>query len=298
MSKGKYRLKGHESFTPREGWIAKGLEAVAENPQVFSARNYYGADDLGVGTNMAKSIRYWMNVMGLTKREKNGEVLTELGEVVYQYDPYIEEVFTMWLLHYHLCTDRERATSWYLFFNGEHSTEYDKEGLNQYLSMKLEELGVWNYSEKSLKDDVNAILAMYCGKRSIEKEDPEEKAVCPFSMLGLISSNGRYYIDTEPDREKLPIEVVLYVIYKLLVKQDLVKAQKNVYSLSIDTLLNGTGGVKSAFHLSNMVLNDILDQLENQGEIKVNRTAGLDVLYIEDTDELNAIEVAKKYYRN
>ena len=53
MDKKDYRLKGHESFTLREGWLTKGLNAVHENPRVFSESS--GADALGVGTNMAKS---------------------------------------------------------------------------------------------------------------------------------------------------------------------------------------------------------------------------------------------------
>ena len=50
----KIRLKGHETFILREGWLAKGLKAVSDNPKVFS--EYAGADALGVGTNMAKAI--------------------------------------------------------------------------------------------------------------------------------------------------------------------------------------------------------------------------------------------------
>ena len=64
MDKKDYRLKGHESFTLREGWLTKGLNAVHENPRVFSENS--GADALGVGTNMAKSIRYWMRTAELT----------------------------------------------------------------------------------------------------------------------------------------------------------------------------------------------------------------------------------------
>ena len=49
------KLKGHESFIPREGWITKGILAVEKDPFVFRKNN--GTDELGVGTNMAKSIR-------------------------------------------------------------------------------------------------------------------------------------------------------------------------------------------------------------------------------------------------
>lgn len=69
------RLKGHEKFHLREGWITKGLYGVQKDPKVFAGSN--GSDQLGVGTNMVKSIRFWMLAMGLiTENQKNGAVLT------------------------------------------------------------------------------------------------------------------------------------------------------------------------------------------------------------------------------
>ena len=71
-----HRLKGHESFIPREGWITKALFAIQRDPMLFTVAS--GADALGVGTNMAKSIRYWMRTAGLTDETQNhGVYLTE-----------------------------------------------------------------------------------------------------------------------------------------------------------------------------------------------------------------------------
>ena len=67
MALAKYRLKGHESFILREGWITKALFAIDRDPLLFTVSA--GADALGVGTNMAKSIRYWMRTAGLTDEE-------------------------------------------------------------------------------------------------------------------------------------------------------------------------------------------------------------------------------------
>lgn len=44
------KLKGHETFALREGWLNKGLAKVDANPKVFSEN--YGADALGVGSNI------------------------------------------------------------------------------------------------------------------------------------------------------------------------------------------------------------------------------------------------------
>ena len=77
----KYRLKGHGGFFMREGWFAKGMTEVSENPRLFTKENYSGADALGVGSAMAKAIRYWMGVCGLIKEVRGtGTVLTEMGQ--------------------------------------------------------------------------------------------------------------------------------------------------------------------------------------------------------------------------
>ena len=36
----KYRLKGHGGFFMREGWFAKGMTEVSENPRLFTKENY------------------------------------------------------------------------------------------------------------------------------------------------------------------------------------------------------------------------------------------------------------------
>lgn len=66
----KIRLKGHETFILREGWLTKGLAAVEKDGTVFSKNS--GADALGVGTNMAKAIRYWMQSAGFIGKLKQG----------------------------------------------------------------------------------------------------------------------------------------------------------------------------------------------------------------------------------
>ena len=52
------RFGGHETFPVREGWLHKGLKLVVEEPGKLTGEHV--ADWLGVGRNMAKSIRYWL----------------------------------------------------------------------------------------------------------------------------------------------------------------------------------------------------------------------------------------------
>jgi hypothetical protein len=57
------RFGGHETFAIREGWLHRGLRLLVEEPGQLL--DEYAADWLGVGRNMAKSIRYWLAATGL-----------------------------------------------------------------------------------------------------------------------------------------------------------------------------------------------------------------------------------------
>ena len=59
----KLKLKRHESFSIREGWLAKGIKNVKEYGNVFALQNT--TDILGIGTNMVKSLKYWMTATTL-----------------------------------------------------------------------------------------------------------------------------------------------------------------------------------------------------------------------------------------
>jgi hypothetical protein len=52
------RFGGHETFAIREGWLHKGLRLLADEPHLLA--DDHAADWLGVGRNMAKSIRHWL----------------------------------------------------------------------------------------------------------------------------------------------------------------------------------------------------------------------------------------------
>ena len=60
------RFGGHETFPVREGWLHKGLKLVVEEPE--KVVDEHVADWLGVGRNMAKSIRYWLQATGLCEQ--------------------------------------------------------------------------------------------------------------------------------------------------------------------------------------------------------------------------------------
>ena len=103
----KVKLKGNESFNFREGWLRKGMRCVAENEDLFSQDDVM--ERLGVGSKMVKSIRFWLQATHLTEeqytnsgRSRSQFITEDFGEIIAEYDPYFDDLFTLFLVHYHI----------------------------------------------------------------------------------------------------------------------------------------------------------------------------------------------------
>lgn len=281
----KIRLKGHETFILREGWLAKGLKAVSDNPKVFS--EYAGADALGVGTNMAKAIRYWLRAGGVTAESKGEVRLSAMGRLIKEYDAYFEDIFTMWLIHAGIACNAELATSWYVIFNKIGNEEYTKDELCDVLMRELKAYSMQQeLPESSVLADVTAIINMYSRDKNVDY-DPEEKKVSPFSELTLLKRNGITYKKYMPAQEILPDMAVLFLIRRYF-------ENEKTDSVSIDTLLKGDMLPGKIYNLNRVALNFYLDKLASDGYIAVNRTAGLDMVYSIST--ITPEKVIEKYY--
>src|SRR6266704_1925676 len=100
----------HETFYIRAGWLFKGMAAIkrAEDaghlPTIFLDAD--APERLGIGQNMVRALRFWIQATGLAEErfEERQRVqhLTPFGELVWEYDRYLENTTTLWLLHYHL----------------------------------------------------------------------------------------------------------------------------------------------------------------------------------------------------
>lgn len=272
LKKVKYRLKGHESFILREGWLTKGLFAVEENPKLFAEN--FGADDLGVGTNMAKAIRYWMKAADIIKETgKARAVLTEFGRLLLEKDAYLEDYFFLWLIHCKLVSNREQATSWYFFFQILEKEEFTKQDLEEELQeYLLEKIGAEEISHRSLQDDCDAILQMYV-KRHIKEINPEEKKISPFWRLGLVQQQGAKFQKVQPDLSKLDALIVLFTL------QNCLERQQGYYSVSIENLMMQEQSPGKILHLKKSFLIQYLEELEQKKYLTLNRTAGLDMVY-------------------
>ena len=290
----KVKLKGNESFNFREGWLRKGMRCVEGDESLFSRDNVM--EQLGVGSKMVKSIRYWLQATGLCEEQyrnsgrARAQVITaNFGGVIREKDPYFDDIFTLFLLHYHIVANETLCMPWYIFFNEYEGQDFTKENMisvcKELLVIKMAE--GYSFSEKSFEDDCSSIIRMYMNSGNVE--DPEESLACPLATLGLLQRSQRNknaYSKSMPSRESLDKLAVLYVITCNL------SEDKN--SVSIDDLLNAPNNIGKVFNLSRVAINNYLDQLRIAGYLTINRTAGLDMVYVESP--MKPQDIMTEYY--
>ena len=286
------KFRAHDTFFIRKGWLNKGLRNVNADAGVFMGSKGNPMDVLGIGANMVKALRYWLQAVRLTSEPASGrkeQTFTDFGNVVFENDPYIEEMGTLWLLHYQLASNKEEATAWYYFFNEFKASEFTKEDfvkqLSNYVRINGEEV-----SEKSLEDDYNCIINTYVSrmKSNPEKVQPESNIDCPFGELGLIDIANRkekLYRKATPKKDLIHPLVVLAVILDQANGKEEIK---------ISSIQNDPCNVGKIFNLDIITLTALLYKIELMGYIKVIRTAGLDVIRI--TKATSFIECIKDYY--
>jgi hypothetical protein len=291
------KFRAHETFFIRKGWLSKGIRAVEENPEVFIMKAPMPMDALGIGANMVKSLRYWMQATDLTKEPKSGkriQTFTEFGNLVRKYDRYTEEIGTLYLIHYKLISNAEKATSWYYLFNLYQPVELVKDdfisSLNGYVISKNGE----GAAMRSYTDDFNCIIGTYVPRYQVEpsKVSPENNIDCPLGELGLITVIDRVkkvYRKTSPSVDTLDPWVVLAVM------MDNLYGRKEL-SFSFNELLTSPCNIGRVFNMDVITMLDVLQRVERTEAIKIIRTAGLDTVRVLKKYTFN--ECVEKYYKN
>lgn len=280
----KIRLQGHEKFALRDGWLTKGLSIIDKRPDAFLGSE--GPDLFGIGNNMVKSLRYWMKAFKLIEENPGvGAKLSELGKIILQNDVYLENNFTLWILHSQITKNIADATTWYMFFNKCNVIDMEKDEIEKILYREISQYVMGQpFSENSLKNDVDVLLNMYSKNKM--NSDPEDKSQSPFANLGLVKNTENLYSQTSPKRRDIDEWVVLY---------ELAEMMRDKNEISIERVLNGTCGISHIYQVKPVLANELLDRLDAAEYIRVDRTAGLDMIY--RTKAFTTESVMADYYK-
>lgn len=212
----------HQTFHPRFGWIKKGYSAALDDPGV------YLADDatvrLGVGKNMVAAIRFWTTAFRVLERfpaPDNARVScsrpTSLGIALLDegagYDPYFEDVGTLWVLHWHLTSAVTDVPVWWSTFNDFTSLEFSEQQLCEFVTDEVFGSSWTPPNASSIAKDVDCLLHMYAPRSARARQGIDDLLDSPFRELALITpapgGTGRYRFNrgTKPG---LSAELIVY----------------------------------------------------------------------------------------
>lgn len=288
------KFRAHETFFIRKGWLSKGMKAIKNDPNAFISKEHNPMDILGIGSNMVKSMRFWMQAAGITEelsKGKRSQKFTSLGEKIYLHDRYIEEIGTLYLLQYRLASRADIATAWYYFFNVFNITEFSKEDFVSALNGYAIDGGE-NAALRSLTDDFNCIIGTYVPryKTNPGKVSAENNIDCPLGELGLVDivdKNKKIYRKVTPSAESINPWVILAII---------MEQSGDVTEVGLNELLTGAKHIGKVFNLDVLTMIDVLHEAEKTGAIKIIRTAGLDIIRIQHRYTFD--ECVDKYYES
>ena len=146
-------------------------------------------------------------------------MLTELGDSIFTddgFDPYLEDVATLWLIHWQLTTNASRATTWYWAFSIFGQNEFGKDTFTAELINWTERNARNRISENSIKRDVDCFLRTYVPSRLTKTTIMEDTFDCPLVELDLISNSpdGNTYRFHRGPKPSLPIEIFAAALSK------------------------------------------------------------------------------------
>lgn len=293
----------HETFHIRDGWLLKGIQALDKDPTIFLSDD--APERLGLGKNMVRALRYWMQATQLTIEEYSDRTkaqnLTEFGKLVAKHDPYQEHDGTFWLLHYALISTTEFATTWYWFFNHYAPVDFTRhefvDRLTEWTNTKIEEIGK-TISPRSLEKDFDCLIRTYLA--SDKNRSPEDSLESPLVELGLLSVTElsdeekrriRRYRLEQGNPKSIPPLVFLYI---LLDRQE--KNERSGQQVELSLALREVANVGRVFNIGYVALEQLLMRLEDrypEYRVILDRTGGLDVLTLPN---FSAREVLQKFF--
>lgn len=284
-----YTFSGHESFPCKTLWLKKGYDFVRAEKD-FNAPE--AVVDLGVGKNMVAAIRYWYKAFGLNKDVKTGWIADYIFDKNTGKDPYMEDLGTLWLLHFLLVYTGE-ASLYKLFFVDFQKERrlFDREQVVSFVKRKMAKAEKQNmFNENTVKKDVGVLLLNYCLPRNPQSNEDFSTLLMDLDLLrqtdkteSLEDKRSRYFFNIEGKRQVTP---AIFLFALLTVKEE------NDNSIPYDTLHE----LGLIFCMTDL---EVIDMLKILSEKYSNYLAYSDVAGIRQlqfTQQLDAKQVLDNYY--
>ena len=191
------KFSGHETFVCRFAWLPKAFRALTRDVGAFTDDEAAMAE-LGLGKNMVRSLRFWVEAMGLAVPSPSRSlVLTDFARAVFAdggFDPYLEDIRSLWLLHWNLSSRSEGSLfAWRFLLNQWPYPEFTRSEALAAFARESAQLGL-SHSTVTLSQHLDAFLHTYYSARSAEVA-VEDSLEGPLVEIEFLQKLGERKVD-------------------------------------------------------------------------------------------------------
>lgn len=290
-------FSGHETFVLRYGWLKKAFDAAGLNPTIFNSED--AMVQLGVGKNMVRSIRHWALVCDVLAEEPKSRgvrlMTTELGRFLFGpqgADPYLEDSNSLWLIHWKLCTNESRATTWNWSFSILRTSEFTVDSLSASIETELTKRMLKAPTPNTLQRDTDVFIRTYLASRAGKKNIIEDSLDCPLNELGLLVAEGSEMLSFVRGPQRSLSDHIFVMALLEFWNREAPRRE----TLSFNEIAYSPNSPGCVFKLDESSLFERLDRLEKitEGRFLFADTAGLKQVYRKA--KINPFELLELYY--
>ena len=284
----------HETFTPRYTWFKRGYDAAASDPMLFSGDAHL---PLGVGKNMAKSIRYWLQAMRIVEElpvdgsRRTRVVPTRFGVAMLDgdtgFDQYLEAPDSWWLLHWMALSPGGMVPVWWTAFHSFGAIRFTTDTLLDHVTAQIAASGWGEPKEKTIRRDILAMLRCFAGAAGSRRADKVDDIIdSPFVGLGLITDESDGWRFAVGPKAGLSPAVAAFACLDYLSRTG-----HTARSQLIDSLASDQGGPGRAFKLTGRDLGVLLGEAaaEHPDLVEVTQAAGADIFVASGEEPLGVV---------
>jgi hypothetical protein len=304
-----YRFSGHETFPCRYAWLPKAFGALQRNQRIFSDEER-AIVEMGVGKNMVRAIRFWVQVTGVAEPAANGSYeLTPFGKLLLGsrgLDRFLEDRRTLWLLHWKLLSHVEEPLfAWDYLINRWTQPEISREEVVKTFELEAKRIDR-KLSRVTLEQHFDVFLHTYTPTRSRKGEIQEDNLDCPLVELELIKQIGErnlgggserrepvYAFRREP-KSDITSELFIYCLYDYWQKR-----RPNEATLTFRDVSVSHGSIGQVFKLPEMDVRERLERLEadSSGLFIYQESAALQRVICSDRQGVSERELLRAIYQ-
>lgn len=236
---------------------------IYNNPKI---KNKELESESGLGKNKVENFKYYLKNFNLLDKNYNP---TDLAKVIYTYDKYFEDEFTLWLFFYHWA---EKTSNPFLYFllNESFDSKTEKELHREFCGWAVNNDIKTDYEKDFVKGlilrTVNSFIDHYA-----------------FKSLNIFKLESEKYTRDIP-----------YKTSPLLFGYILYDSQNGRTTISFEELLKEPNNIGKIFNMSRENLLQQIYNMRDVGIVEYNQTANLQLIVF--TYKGTALELLERYY--